>query len=329
MPKFLVIGIFVILILGIVGGGAILVWQRMSKPTVETNTETEEEKENGSLFGALPAVEQAKEKDTQETLSDDDGDGLSNGDELVWGTDSNNPDTDGDGYLDGEEVAANHDPTKAAPDDLLEAEGVSATETQSVVAKQNGLSIGDTGRFFVDDLDLSGGTDNLTEEYEEQYAEEERSPALMREFAAEKSVLLQLPRPDQSIVPETRNSTPAFIKQYLEVANNRGVLANSSGYNQAQFDLYSGNNPALMLGIANNVSLYRDRLQKMPVPDVALPVHVMLLGYTELLTATFEQIALWNEDPVKSMVATRQLETIDRKYYPIIQNELQRLEALQ
>ena len=106
-------------------------------------------------------------------------------------------------------------------------------------------------------------------------------------------------------------------------------MANSTLYSQAELELYSGNDPTAMISLANRVELYRNSLLVVPVPEVALPAHVMLLGYTELLSATFEQIALWGDDPVKSMVATRQLETIDRKYYPIIQNELQRLEALQ
>jgi hypothetical protein len=41
---------------------------------------------------------------------DEDGDGLTNAEELIHGTDPFNPDTDGDGFLDGEEVAAGSDP---------------------------------------------------------------------------------------------------------------------------------------------------------------------------------------------------------------------------
>lgn len=41
---------------------------------------------------------------------DSDNDGLSDRDEIIYGTDSYNKDTDGDGYLDGEEVVTGYDP---------------------------------------------------------------------------------------------------------------------------------------------------------------------------------------------------------------------------
>lgn len=53
------------------------------------------------------------------TQTDSDNDGLSDWEESVYGTNSNNPDSDGDGYLDGEEVASKRDPLKKGPDDIL------------------------------------------------------------------------------------------------------------------------------------------------------------------------------------------------------------------
>lgn len=48
---------------------------------------------------------------TDPEIADTDGDGLSDGDEVnVYGTDPNTADSDGDGYEDGEEVESNTDP---------------------------------------------------------------------------------------------------------------------------------------------------------------------------------------------------------------------------
>ncbi len=50
---------------------------------------------------------------------DSDDDGLYDWEEILWGTDVNDPDTDGDGTLDGEEVVQNRNPLIAGPNDLL------------------------------------------------------------------------------------------------------------------------------------------------------------------------------------------------------------------
>lgn len=47
---------------------------------------------------------------TPPQVTDTDNDGLSNVDELKYGTNPNNPDTDGDGYPDGEEVQNGYNP---------------------------------------------------------------------------------------------------------------------------------------------------------------------------------------------------------------------------
>lgn len=62
----------------------------------------------------------AQEIEEQKIIDDLDFDGLSGWEEIIHGTDPENPDTDGDGYLDGEEVIAGYDPTKKAPYDKLE-----------------------------------------------------------------------------------------------------------------------------------------------------------------------------------------------------------------
>ncbi len=56
----------------------------------------------------------------EEPDADPDNDGLKNWEEEVYKTDSRKYDTDGDGYSDGEEVLSGYDPTKPAPNDALE-----------------------------------------------------------------------------------------------------------------------------------------------------------------------------------------------------------------
>ena len=74
--------------------------------------------DNSLLFGAsldkdadgLDDLDEAKQG-TDPNHWDSDGDGLSDGEEVViWGTEPLNPDTDNDGYEDGEEIKAGYNP---------------------------------------------------------------------------------------------------------------------------------------------------------------------------------------------------------------------------
>lgn len=60
--------------------------------------------------GKLPGLENFNIEEIDPNTLDNDNDGLSNAEEVVYGTDLNNPDTDGDGYLDGIEVENGYNP---------------------------------------------------------------------------------------------------------------------------------------------------------------------------------------------------------------------------
>ncbi len=55
---------------------------------------------------------------------DPDHDGLSNQQEVIWGSDPFNPDSDSDGFKDGEEVKSGHNPLVPGPDDLISQENL-------------------------------------------------------------------------------------------------------------------------------------------------------------------------------------------------------------
>ena len=314
MPRFIIIIIFVVLVIGIAAGGVFLARQRWG------DQEDQPAGEQAEQFGVLqPAAE-----DEQQRLlaADDDNDGLTNNEEAGWGTDPNNSDSDGDGYLDGEEGAARHDPMKPAPDDKLPEE---AQEGEGKLPLQLPPLAAD--KYFIDDYDKSGVKD-LTKQYEAEYGEADRTPAALNEFASKQPVQALLPRPDSGLGTEVED-TAVRIEHYLSVANNDNALANATLYTDAQYQLQENNNPSAMLSLANQVRLYRQDLTGRQVPKSATEVHRLLLGHTEALAITFEQIARWGSDPARSLVATRQLEVIDRTYYPLIQAEFQRLRRIQ
>lgn len=82
-------------------------------PSISEEEELEE--------AATPTPEEPEEEEEEpEIVLDTDGDGLTDVEEKVYGSDINNPDTDGDGHLDGHEVFHLYNPMGETPLKLLE-----------------------------------------------------------------------------------------------------------------------------------------------------------------------------------------------------------------
>ncbi|MBI4021861.1 MAG: hypothetical protein HY372_00730 [Candidatus Andersenbacteria bacterium] len=283
--------------------------------------------EPGTLpVGGLVPAQESEQSAAELAAADTDNDGLINSEEAVWKSDPDKADTDGDGYLDGEEVRAGHDPTKPAPNDKLPGSAPAAGVGTSAAARP--LAALDPGPYLSDDVDVTLGAGNLTAEFEKKYEENSRTPAAMEEFAATIPVAELLPRPDDSTLPqESTADTAAALTHYLNVANNSAALADPTLYGQAKLDLIRGNS-ATMRSVVFIVRQYRENLVQTTVPSSALLLHTLLLAYAEATAVTFDQIIQWPDDPVRSIAATRQLEVLDRKYFPLIGAEFDRLGAL-
>jgi hypothetical protein len=95
---------------------------------------------------------------TGTVFADTDGDGLTDPQEVLYGTDLNNPDTDADGISDGDEVANGTDPTTPEPvdtdgDGLTDAEeDILGTDPNNPDTDGDGVSDGD---------EVDNGTDPL------------------------------------------------------------------------------------------------------------------------------------------------------------------------
>jgi len=302
LPRRLIIGILVILILGIVGGTAVLLVQRFG---------------GGDSGSQLPIEEVINPE------GDDDEDGLTNAEEALWGTDPTNADTDGDGFTDGDEVNTNHNPTIPGPDDALP-EGFQPQRNVTLLETAP-LS---TDEFFADNLDLSGDGRNLTDVYEQRISEAERSPDVLAQFIEEQPLITQLPTVNNQSFTVQQNSGPKTLATYLQTAGNTAALSNRTLLLQGLSDLYELDDPTAMQALSLEVKLYQNTLSELAVPPEAVELHKLLLGYTELVVATLDQIAGWNEDEVRATVAIRQLEANDRKYFPLIRQEVERLEGL-
>lgn len=313
MPRRLIIGILVVLILGIVGGTVVLIVQQFRGDEVATPTPTP-----GGLTPAQPGSQQVTNPS-----GDDDADGLTNAEEVLWGTITGNIDSDGDGYTDGEEVAANHNPTIPAPNDTLPANFQPGQNVQPL-----GEAPLQADQFFVDGLDVTPDGGNLTELYRNQYPEAQRTQETMVAFAKQQPIITNLPTVRADSITVTETNTTLTLGHYLDTAGNIDALINRIIMADIMQDLFVDDDPSTVLGQALAVKQHQQQLATLPVPPAAVELHRVLLGLTELLSVTYLQMGQWNEDPVTALVALNQLDTIDRKYMPLIQAEIGRLQQL-
>ncbi len=314
MSRRVIISILVILIVGIIGGTAILIMNRLRG----TSSSSTAQQSPGSLQEAETGGQQVVDP-----TGDSDNDGLNNADERIWGTDANNADSDGDGFLDGQEVTAGHNPSIAGPNDLLppgfqpgqDVNPLEVAATQPIAVDQ----------LFAENLDLSGPKGNLTELYNQKYPEGQRTDETLDDFALEQAIITKLPTPTKQAIDLLADNTPGTVEEYLKVAGNIDVFRDEFLLDEALNNLFENGDSSMMRGLALGVRIHQEALIKTKVPPAAENFHKLLLGYSALVAATYDQIARYNEDPVRTWVALRQLEENDATYYPILANELNRL----
>ncbi len=316
MSRRLIIGILIVLIIGILGGTVAFVMQRLGggdETTNELSTET------GNLTPG-----QEGQPNIVNPSEDADSDGLTTAEESLWGTDPTNADTDGDSYRDGAEVTARHNPTIPGPNDKL-------PDSFSPGRDLNPLGTAplQVDQFFADNVDLSGGTKNLTEEYNQQFEEAERTPDTLRTYVTSQPIITRLPTPQAGSIVVQKADTPLVLAEYLDVAGDLSVFSAKLAIGKAIDELYRNGDPGLIRAQAQIVRLHQENLLQISVPPAATTLQRLLLGYTELVAATYELMGKYDQDPVKAVLALRQLETIDGQYIPLINQEILRLEALQ
>lgn len=307
--------ILILLIVGVIGGTVVLF----------LNRETTENGEGVLTPGTgLPIAERGQEFD--DPNGDEDGDGLSNQDEVLWGTDAFNPDTDGDNTSDGEEVAAGRNPTISGPNDRLPEGFRPGQELNPLdVARLEPLAVDE---FFSDNLDLSGGRANLTEAFEQEYDADQQSDIALEAFLISQPIITKLPEPTARAINQGRNDI-FTLSRYLEVARGHVVMTDNAALERVVEATFENDDPSAALGMIIATRGFQEDLISQAVPPTAVPVQRLLLGYSELLAATLEIVSEADEDRVKALLAVMQLEEMRARYLPLIEQELERLSALQ
>lgn len=253
-------------------------------------------------------------------LGDPDNDGLTNAQESLWGTNPNNPDTDGDGYSDGKEVANCHNPLVPAPNDKL-------VNCSLGSAPKNTPSTASSDSFFPLPVKKIAENINLTQAYATAVKDSDKSPVTFSQFITNQTIITDLPQLNDAAIHVQKDSQLA-LAQYMSVAGDINPITDKTRF-QLAINAFLTNEDASQFGVfAATVSTFENTLKTLRVPPQASTYHKLLLSYSELLASTFSQISDYPHDQVKALVALRQLDAIDRQYYPqIIQQKAQLITA--
>lgn len=155
----------------------------------------------------------AENQTTYSFYKDDDIDGLSNAEEVIFGSSINVTDTDGDGYLDGEEVRNGYDPIKAGTARLSDRGNLNTSIRYYIwLREEKGIS-----EFKID----QGLLDEFANRYPEfmQISEIKDSDIKLISQDNEESVRKYLADLNKIGLPEGLTSYQEIVKEYDETSN--------------------------------------------------------------------------------------------------------------
>jgi len=225
---------------------------------------------------------------------DSDGDGLSNWEETLWGTDSNNPDTDGDGVSDGVEVETGRYPTIAGPDDIRNPGEVLRPHAESTTAPVNMTdSVAQT--FFAEYLSRRT--------YEPLSSEEE--------YTIIDSVLQNVNAPTQTLFPIEQVQTVVSNEETMRAYGNElgeALAKHSPKGLENEFAIFSraveNEDEVALAQLDLIIEAYKGFLTEiytMRVPTEFITNHIYLVHSAESVLSGVEGMRAFFEDPLRGL----------------------------
>jgi len=226
--------------------------------------------------------------------NDSDKDGLEDWQEILFGTDKNNPDTDNDGYLDGEEVLSGHNPLKPAPDDIIikTAEGDSRNKDNltQYFAQQLAQQMSS--------LNPDPNTESLLKVSAQDILDNLSSKELNEIGSISSGLIPELIKEeDLKITKATKQSVLDYLKQ-IEAA----LKKNENTYedvNTFKNVLQTGDFSKIRQIITTYQNNHQD-IRVLTVPSGFAALHIELLNILALTKTSLENFSLLSDDPVKA-----------------------------
>jgi hypothetical protein len=257
----------------------------------------------------MASIANLQKEENKNPLADDeykdtDNDGLANWEEILWGTDPNNPDSDGDGVNDGDE-AKKENGTHLKKLALKIEEDTSQTDSNITKTEIVSKKIFDS---FMETLQNGGA---FSTEKSKEIASGALSVAMRTQTGNENDYVLN----ENQLVPATFANRIIYIKTVL---NELKKMSSGDVENEIMllFELAQGDKKDAVKKISKTAQFYNEHthiLMNIKVPSDVAGIHVemirSLLKYTKVLSDLGE---LFN-DPLSSADAINSFESSKSK----------------
>ena len=288
-----------------------------------------------TLWGAKATTVESQSIDT-------DNDGLKDWEENLYKTDLLNPDTDNDGYFDGEEINSGHNPLVKGPNDKQAFYPLPVGDKYNITNKilVNFSSVLNSYIEQKNQYAQDHPTIKSSEEYLTQTSTETLTEMFTRAMsnnendwtAQANNVLEQLPEifdieiADNNIIISDNNSPEAiniYTEKIVSIIKSANFLLNETNLTLLKNSLANEDFSKIDgLIIANDETI--TQLLNYPVPSSIKNLHKELLKLQITTRNIFISLRASATDPMKALVAAKELENINDLWIPFI-NSLEKL----
>ncbi len=256
--------------------------------------------------------EPIKELET-DLINDADNDGLSDTDEAYWNTDFQNPDSDGDGFLDGEEVTSGYDPREPSNNELGDDLGDTVYGTVKSVLTDDLNLTDQTGMLVAGAISAGDITRDADPAKKDQYVDTLSFSVLDTFYQIQDNITTL---PTITTIANSKENQVNYLSDLAQIIkedlinfpnklNTAVALEEQSPYFLAKSRQYQSS---------------FDKAGKLLVPESWVDIHKNVLNLLVRLANNHKAIGAYNEDILKSLMATSEIQNINLEVRSAIQS---------